>query len=254
MEELINRTLDPDPPIDTSLSDEEISEAICMVIMSNLPPEAFGPKPGEPIDLDDIRLEEGLKAREGKGPKAIPDDVMSNLRAIHDSNNIKPKMLLWGTGTPRREFLHVQDMAEACIFIMKLSDELYKRRLHPEASNTGVSQPDDGQDNTLDGLPSFYNIGSGQDHTIKELSMMVSEIVGYQGDIDFNSTEPTFRNNFGYWILEFGLIFKSNITEEGMIYTTTDSRYMVEVTALFWRRRLSGSLKLIRIIAFLRQA
>jgi len=68
---------------------------------------------------------------------------------------------VWGTGTPRREFLAVDDLAEACVFVMKHS------------SGTDI-----------------FNVGTGQDMTISEFARIVAEVVGYEGDIVFDASRP----------------------------------------------------------------
>lgn len=73
----------------------------------------------------------------------------------------KPYVEIWGTGKPLREFLHVDDMADACVFLM----ENY-----------------DGDD--------FFNVGTGKEITIKELAEMIKEVVGYEGEIKFNPQKP----------------------------------------------------------------
>lgn len=84
------------------------------------------------------------------------------LRKFHEAKiTEKPTVTVWGTGRPKREFLHVDDLADACHFLM----------LHY-------------QDNEI------INIGTGKDLTIKELAQMIKEIVGYQGEIIFDSTKP----------------------------------------------------------------
>jgi GDP-L-fucose synthase len=75
--------------------------------------------------------------------------------------NNDPAVEVWGTGTPRREFLHVDDVADACLFLMTTYSDLQ-----------------------------FVNIGSGIDHTIHELAMMIREIVGYTGQIVFDTSKP----------------------------------------------------------------
>ncbi len=84
------------------------------------------------------------------------------IRKFHDAkiNNL-PEVIVWGTGTPRREFLHVDDMADACVFLM----------------------------NTYDG-EEFINVGVGEDITIKELAETVKEVVGYEGELIFDTTKP----------------------------------------------------------------
>lgn len=68
---------------------------------------------------------------------------------------------LWGTGTPKREFLHVDDLADACAFLLKLSDP-----------------------------PDWVNVGMGEDMTITELARIVSGVVGYKGEITWDKNKP----------------------------------------------------------------
>jgi GDP-L-fucose synthase len=82
-----------------------------------------------------------------------------------------PAVVLWGSGSPRREFLHVDDLAGACLFLMALDEEKFLSLL------------------TLDRLP-VINIGWGRDISIKELAMMIKDIVGFPGDIVFDTTKP----------------------------------------------------------------
>ena len=72
----------------------------------------------------------------------------------------------WGTGSPRREFMYSEDMADACVFLMETVDA-------PQLAPHG-----------------FINIGTGQDITIRELTKMVAEVVGYQGEIRWDTTKP----------------------------------------------------------------
>ncbi len=78
---------------------------------------------------------------------------------------------IWGTGTPRREFLYVDDLADACCFIMNLDND----RFEP------IFQ---------DGQTPLINIGFGKDISIQELAVMIQEIVGFDGDIHFDWTKP----------------------------------------------------------------
>jgi GDP-L-fucose synthase len=96
------------------------------------------------------------------------------LRKIHEAklNDIK-QVEIWGTGKPRREFLYSDDMADACVFLMESRD--FKDTYHDEAKeirNTHI------------------NIGTGVDISIKELAIMIKEIVGYQGELYFNTDKP----------------------------------------------------------------
>jgi len=84
------------------------------------------------------------------------------IRKFHDAKEKKePFVEMWGTGTPMREFLHADDMADACVFLM----------------------------NTYSG-DQFVNIGTGVDLTIKDLALLIKKIVGYEGEIKHDLTKP----------------------------------------------------------------
>ncbi|SEA88876.1 GDP-L-fucose synthase [Flavobacterium gillisiae] len=84
------------------------------------------------------------------------------LRKFHEAKNSKsPEVIVWGTGTPLREFLHASQMADACVYLMQ--------------------NYDDG---------GFVNVGSGSEISIGDLANMVKEIVGFQGEIIFDTTKP----------------------------------------------------------------
>jgi GDP-L-fucose synthase len=80
------------------------------------------------------------------------------------------RVVIWGTGTPRREFLYVDDMAAASVHVMQLPQALY-------AQHTQRMQ-------------SYINVGSGSDVTIAELAQTIAQTVGYTGQIDFDVTRP----------------------------------------------------------------
>ena len=87
------------------------------------------------------------------------------LRKIHEAKvNNKTSVEIWGTGKPRREFLYVDDLADACVYLMNNYD--YKD------------------------IGEFVNIGTGKDVTIKELAEIISKIVGYNGKLEFNTSMP----------------------------------------------------------------
>ncbi|HRD37017.1 MAG TPA: GDP-L-fucose synthase [Bacteroidia bacterium] len=84
------------------------------------------------------------------------------IRKFHDAKEKKePSVEMWGTGTPMREFLHADDMADACVFLMK--------------NYSGDK---------------FVNIGTGVDLTIKDLALLIKKIVGYEGEIKHDLTKP----------------------------------------------------------------
>jgi GDP-L-fucose synthase len=119
---------------------------------------------------------EGVRRDEARfGP--IPADVRAGLQA---GSGRPPVVRLWGTGAPRREFLHVDDMAAACLFVMQLSDELYEAALAPEG------RPAD----SLSGPVSHINIGAGEDISIRELSDCIRGIVGFEGGVSWDDNKP----------------------------------------------------------------
>ncbi len=84
--------------------------------------------------------------------------------------NNESEVVLWGTGTPRREFLFVDDMARASIHVMNLSKHIYDRHISPQRSH--------------------INVGSGEEMTIKALAHLISKVVGYNGAINFDESKP----------------------------------------------------------------
>ncbi len=101
------------------------------------------------------------------------------LRRFHEARLRGDEMVtVWGTGTPRREFLYSDDMADACVFLMTLPDERYAALLGSDESVTGRFEPP------------LVNIGTGVDVTIAELAASVARVVGYEGRIAFDSTKP----------------------------------------------------------------
>jgi GDP-L-fucose synthase len=98
------------------------------------------------------------------------------IRKFHEAKvGGSPTVTVWGTGTPRREFLYSDDMADACMFLMNLPDEKYVPLL--------------GQ-NRNDGMPPLVNVGVGEDLTIAELARLVGQVVGYDGTIVFDRSKP----------------------------------------------------------------
>ncbi|MCB0836166.1 MAG: GDP-L-fucose synthase [Bacteroidetes bacterium] len=85
------------------------------------------------------------------------------IRKFHEAKlEGKPSVEIWGDGSPKREFLHVDDLAEACIYLMNEYNE-----------------------------KEFLNIGVGEDISIKDLALTVKEVVGYEGELDFDTSKPT---------------------------------------------------------------
>jgi len=84
------------------------------------------------------------------------------IRKFHTAKiNGTPTVMMWGTGSPKREFLHVDDLADACCYLMETYSE-----------------------------PGLVNIGTGMDISIKDVALMIKEVVGYQGEIKHDLTKP----------------------------------------------------------------
>jgi GDP-L-fucose synthase len=115
----------------------------------------------------------------GPGDNYHPENshvIPALIRRFHEAKLANaPSVTVWGTGTPRREFLYSEDMADACVYLMSLPDVQFVPLL--------------GQDRN-DGLAPLMNIGVGHDLTIRELAEAVKGVVGYQGMIEFDSTKP----------------------------------------------------------------
>jgi len=93
------------------------------------------------------------------------------IRRFHEAvENNAPEVVIWGTGKPFREFLHVDDMAAASLFVMDLDSDTY-------------------QANTQEML-SHINVGTGTDVSIAELAQMVAEVTGFTGTISFDTSKP----------------------------------------------------------------
>ncbi len=93
------------------------------------------------------------------------------IRRFHEAKVAgAPSVAIWGTGTPRREFLYVDDMAAASVHVMNLSHEAYARHTQP--------------------MLSHVNVGCGEDVTIGEVARLVADVVGYAGTITFDTSRP----------------------------------------------------------------
>jgi GDP-L-fucose synthase len=122
------------------------------------------------------------------------------IRKFHEAKiNNQPTVTVWGTGTPKREFLYSDDMAEACLYVINLPEAQFKPMLASDRN---------------DGLPPVLNLGSNADLTIAELAALVKDVVGFNGEVIFDASKPdgTMRklmdsgrlNRLG-WQASFGL-------------------------------------------------
>lgn len=110
----------------------------------------------------------------GPGDNYHPENshvIPALIRRFHEAkiNNL-PEVMIWGTGTPRREFLYVDDMASASVFVMELDKALYDKATEP--------------------MQSHINVGYGSDIAIEELATAIKEVVGYSGNIKFDKEKP----------------------------------------------------------------
>ena len=93
------------------------------------------------------------------------------MRRFHEAaRDGQDEVVVWGTGTPMREFLHVEDMAEASLFVMDL----------PEADYRANTQP----------MLSHINVGTGEDVTITDLARIIAKVTGFTGRIAFDPSKP----------------------------------------------------------------
>ncbi|MBB5057292.1 GDP-L-fucose synthase [Granulicella aggregans] len=95
------------------------------------------------------------------------------LRKMHEAKLVgASEVVVWGTGNVRREFLHSDDMADACVFLMKLSDDAYG----PIAASESQAP--------------LLNIGCGEDLTVQELAELIRDVVGFEGRLVFDTSKP----------------------------------------------------------------
>lgn len=102
----------------------------------------------------------------------IPDDLKAILGVPPHSSVPTPHVPIWGTGTPRREFLYSDDMADACVHLMN--------RTGPDFDSLITSHQS----------PPLVNIGCGEDLTIRELAGTVAKVVGFEGELGFDTSKP----------------------------------------------------------------
>lgn len=110
----------------------------------------------------------------GPGDNYHPENshvIPALIRRFHEAKaNQSPCVTIWGTGSPRREFLYVEDMAEASVHVMNLDEATYDSHTQP--------------------MLSHINVGAGRDLTIAELAETVALVVGYEGQLEFDQDKP----------------------------------------------------------------
>ncbi|MGH8627880.1 MAG: NAD-dependent epimerase/dehydratase family protein, partial [Gammaproteobacteria bacterium] len=130
---------------------------------SVMPTNLYGP--GDNFDLDSSHV------------------IPAMLRKFHEAKchgEARGQVVLWGSGAPRREFLHVDDMADACVFLMNLPDPKLDqafRRAQEGAMNPSSFAP-------------LLNVGCGEDITVGELAGLIKDTVSYEGEIVWDRNKP----------------------------------------------------------------
>ena len=121
----------------------------------------------------------------GPGDNYHPENshvIPALIRRFHEAKMANaPSVTVWGSGTPKREFLYSEDMADACVYLMNLPDEEFAKLLWPAGSPLESCNL---------GLAPLVNIGVGEDLTIRELAETVKDVVGYQGALEFDASKP----------------------------------------------------------------
>lgn len=119
------------------------------------------------------------------------------LRKMHEAKlNNTPSVEIWGSGSPRREFLYSEDMADACVFLLESRDFLALNADAPVAKakvgykDTFPSRHPERSEGSQEVRNTHINIGTGEDISIKELALTIKSIVGYKGELTFNTSKP----------------------------------------------------------------
>jgi GDP-L-fucose synthase len=143
-------------------------------------------------DWESIRKDQALF---GTISADLQDGLKKPARTREFDSGMPPAVRLWGSGRPKREFLHVDDLASACLFLFNLGDDAYAAACamsaqqtdrpqggkHPGSSNSGPKERDE---------VSHINVGSGKDIHIAELAEIVQKVVGYEGDVSWDASMP----------------------------------------------------------------
>ena len=110
----------------------------------------------------------------GPGDNYHPENshvIPALIRRFHEAKLTNaPEVVIWGTGTPRREFLYVDDMAAASVFVMALDKKIYDRHTEP--------------------MQNLINVGYSSDQTIQDLASVIAKEVGFRGLIKFDTSRP----------------------------------------------------------------
>jgi GDP-L-fucose synthase len=137
----------------------------------------------------------------GPGDNYHPENshvIPALIRKFHEAKVAgAATVTVWGTGTPKREFMYSEDMADACVYLMNLPDDQYTALLGSDESKTGRFEPP------------LINVGVGHDVTIKELAQTVQQVVGFEGELVFDTTKP---DGTPRKLMEVGLLTRAGWT------------------------------------------
>ncbi len=128
-----------------------------------MPTNLYGPN--DNFDLENSHVLAALVRKFVDAKRSSADNEPRTQKSEPRTPNHEPRTVtVWGTGKPRREFLHVDDMAEACVFLM--------------------------QNYNYNDIGEFVNIGTGEDITIKDLAKLIAEEAGFEGGIESDTSKP----------------------------------------------------------------
>jgi len=151
---------------------------------------------GKALENDDwetIRNDLNKLPIEGIDGNAKEDEILNilssnGLRITNQGSHPHVQVEIWGTGKPRREFLWSEDMADACVFLMENRD--FKDIIDSENESQSESDHSGARITSREIRNTHINIGTGEDISIKELADTIKEIIGFNGELYFNTDKP----------------------------------------------------------------
>jgi GDP-L-fucose synthase len=161
-------------------------------------------------DLNRYPVEKINGDADEKGILAVLDKFGVKVTGSDKNDKSQIAVTIWGTGTPLREFMNSQDMAEACVYVMENIDVEDIKAIHKSGKSDPDYQP-----------PHFLNIGTGEELSIRDLAYKVKALTGFSGEIVFDTSKPdgTMRKTIDITALK-GLGYKHKISlDEGLVKT-----------------------------------
>lgn len=149
--------------------------------LAAMPTNLYGPN--DNFDLETSHVLPALirkfhEAKFGTGDRGPATGESARTSNLEPGASEQSSVVIWGTGAPYREFLHVDDLADASVFLMNLPDDVFQELLFC------------GPRSTVPGSAALINIGTGEELTIRELALLVKETVGFNGELVFDTTKP----------------------------------------------------------------